>query len=335
VSNLDPQPAVAVVGGDAVDGPTWEPLEGRDVVLGGTRAHGTDDLTVSRTLPNRTRRMVGAWCFVDHFGPSNGDGMMVAPHPHTGLQTVTWLIEGAVLHRDSLANIQLIQPGQLNLMTAGHGIAHAEVSPAPGLLHGVQLWVALPSGARGIGPHFEHHADLPSLVDGGAQVRLLAGSLGGLTSPARVYTPLLGAEISVRTGAEITLPLDSEFEYAILPLTGSPTVDGQPIERGPLVYLGRGRDLLTVGTVGTAGRAGNVGAAGGAARALLLGGEPFTERIVMWWNFIARSHDEVAADREDWMAGRRFGTVIDYDGPALPAPPMPTTELIPRGRVRD
>jgi redox-sensitive bicupin YhaK (pirin superfamily) len=319
VSDLDPHPSVAVCGGDTVDGPVWESLDGRDVVLGGTRAKGTDGLTVSRTLPNRTRRMVGAWCFVDHFGPSDGEGMQVAPHPHTGLQTVTWLLDGAVLHRDSLANTQLIQPGQLNLMTAGRAIAHAETSPARGPLHGVQLWVALPDSARGGPPRFEHLDQLPTLANGAGQVRVLAGELGGVASPARVYCPLVGAEVSLR-GRDCTLPLDRDFEYAVLPLTGPIEVDGVPAPAGPLLYLGRGRDRLRLG-------------AAGPAKALLLGGEPFTERIVMWWNFIGRSHDEIVADREDWMAGRRFGPVVGYDGEALPAPPMPSTPLLPRGRV--
>jgi redox-sensitive bicupin YhaK (pirin superfamily) len=261
--------------------------------------------------------MVGAWCFVDHFGPSDGDGMNVAPHPHTGLQTVTWLVEGAVLHRDSLANTQLIRPGQLNLMTAGRAIAHAEVSPAPGRLHGVQLWVALPDGARGVEPRFEHHADLPTVRDGAAQVRVLTGELAGVVSPARAYSPLVGAEVTV--AGEVTLPLRADFEYAVLPLTGPVEVDGSELPVGPLLYLGRGRsDLRLAGT----------------ASLLLLGGEPFTERIVMWWNFIGRSHDEIVADREDWMAGRRFSPVVGYDGDPLPAPPLPTTPLLPRGRLR-
>jgi redox-sensitive bicupin YhaK (pirin superfamily) len=325
MSNLDPHPAVALVGGEAVDGPTRELLEGRDVVLGGTRAKGTEGLTVSRTLPNRDRRMVGAWCFVDHFGsaerdgsgPADGDGMQVAPHPHTGLQTVTWLIEGKVLHRDSLANTQLIRPGQLNLMTAGRAIAHAETSPAPGRLHGVQLWVALPDDARAVEPAFEHHEELPTVVDGAATVRVLTGELAGVTSPARAYSPLVGAEVSL--AGEMTLPLNPDFEYAVLPLTGPVEVDGSVLERGPLLYLGRGRDDLRLA---------------GSASLLLLGGEPFTERIVMWWNFIGRSHDEIAADREDWMAGRRFSPVVGYDGDPLPAPPLPTTPLLPRGRTR-
>ncbi len=321
MSNLDPEPAVTVAGDAAPDGPSWELLTPRDVVLGGTRARGTDGLTVARTLPNRSRRMVGAWCFVDHFGPASGAGMNVAPHPHTGLQTVTWLLDGSIVHRDSLANTQLIRPGQLNLMTAGRAIAHAEISPAdaPPELHGVQLWVALPEPSRRVDPHFEHHADLPTLVEGTAQIRVLAGELAGVTSPARTYSPLVGAEITIDADAEVTLPLTPDFEYGVLALTGPVEVDGVGLERGPLLYLGRGRSEVSLGTART-------------GKVLLLGGEPFTEKIVMWWNFIARSHDEIVADREAWMAGR-FAPVADSGDP-LPAPPMPTTPLLPRGRVR-
>jgi redox-sensitive bicupin YhaK (pirin superfamily) len=318
VSNLDPKPAVAVVGGTDADGPSWEELAPREVVLGGTRAKGTDGLPVARVLPTRTRRMVGAWCFLDHFD-GVGAGMMVAPHPHTGLQTVTWLLDGAVQHRDSLGNTQLIRPGQLNLMTAGRGIAHAETSPddAPPSLHGVQLWVALPDDARGGEPGFEHLPELPTVTDGGARVRVLAGELAGVTSPARIFSPLVGAEITLAAGSRLELPLQPEFEYAMMGLTGGVTLDGREVESGPLVYLGRGRATLELTTTAP-------------VTALLLGGEPFGHKIVMWWNFIGRSHEEIVADREDWMAGRRFPTVVGYDGPALPAPPLPMTPLLPR-----
>ena len=163
MSNLERSPREMACGGRAtvaVD-PVREVLVGRPVALGGPRG-----MTVTRTLPNRGRRMVGAWCFVDYYGPddvSDSPGMQVAPHPHTGLQTVSWLVEGEVLHRDSVGSVQLVRPGQLNLMTAGHGISHSEQSPADRspVLHGVQLWTALPDHDRDVRPHFEHHPDLP------------------------------------------------------------------------------------------------------------------------------------------------------------------------------
>src|SRR3954447_23645793 len=196
MSNLDPDPHESRCGGLATVAaePVRELLTGHEVALGGARA-----MTVTRTLPNRARRMVGAWCFLDFYGPDDVDasgGMRVPPHPHTGLQTVSWLVAGDVLHRDSLGSEQLVEPGQLNLMTAGGGISHAEETPvvhAP-TLHGVQLWVALPDADRRVAPHFEHHPDLPTLVDGGASVTVLMGTLGAATSPARCYTPLVGAD---------------------------------------------------------------------------------------------------------------------------------------------
>jgi redox-sensitive bicupin YhaK (pirin superfamily) len=271
--------------------------------------------------------MIGAWCFVDHYGPDNiadRPGMRVPPHPHTGLQTVSWLVEGEVLHRDSLGNEQLIRPGQLNLMTAGHGIAHAEESPddRPPMLHGVQLWVALPDTALRVAPGFEHHPALPTLTDSGARVAVLVGELAGATSAATAYTPLLGAEVWLDAGADVRLPLRPEFEHAVLGLSGSVRVDGVPLTPGPLLYLGCGRSDLAVQGDDQP------------SRVLLLGGEPFDEQIVMWWNFVGRSHDEIVQARADWMAGRRFGPVLGYRGDPLPAPAMPTTQLKPRGRLR-
>lgn len=317
MSNLEPRPTPAVSGGtiDVAGGPVLEVLYGRDVVLGGTRG-----LPVSRTLPNKERRMVGAWCFVDHY--RGGDTpMRVPPHPHTGLQTVTWLVEGEVRHRDSLANDQLIRPAELNLMTAGRGIAHAEESAGAGPLHGVQLWVALPDQDRDTAPAFAHHADLPGGQHGGATVRLLVGELEGARSPARAYTPIIGAEISFDRPGRCSLRIESDFEYAALTLDGRASVAGVALDPGPLLYLGTGRGTLAL-------------AAEGPARLLLLGGEPFDEEIVMWWNFIGRRHDDIAGYRDDWAAGRRFGAVPGFNGSPLPAPELPTSTLRPRSRHR-
>jgi redox-sensitive bicupin YhaK (pirin superfamily) len=304
-----------------------EPLAPRDVLLGRT-TH------VRRIVPNKGRRMIGAWCFLDHYGPDDikaTGGMWVPPHPHTGLQTVTWLFEGLGLHTDSLGSHQLIRPGQLNVMTAGHGICHAEVSPeeAPTRLHGVQLWVCLPDEVRDTAPaDFTHLAELPTYDEPGVRVRVLTGSLGGETSSAPTYTPLVGAEVTLQPGATTVLPLDPGFEHGVLVAQGAAQVDGVPIERNAMSFLGSGRDSLEV-------RAD----AHEETVALLLGGEPFEEEIVMWWNFIGRSHEELVAQREAWngsgLAHRpeRFGTVEDFDGDRLLAPPMPNVRLRPRGRA--
>jgi quercetin 2,3-dioxygenase len=299
-----------------------ELLEGAPVALGGPRG-----FAVTRTLPHRQRRTVGAWCFLDAYGPhdlAGSDGMRVGPHPHTGLQTVTWLVAGEVLHRDSLGHRQEIRPGQLNIMTAGRGISHAEETPrehSP-TLQGVQLWVALPHAVRDMAPAFASFADLPVVTAAGLRATVLIGELAGAASPAPAHTPLVGAEITLDPGADSTLPLRPDFEYAVLALDGAATVDDATLKPGPLLYLGAGRSSVRLAT-------------GSAARVLLLGGEPFEERLVMWWNFVARDHDEIVQMRADWVdATPRFGTVHGYDGPALPAPPMPITRLVPRGRVR-
>jgi redox-sensitive bicupin YhaK (pirin superfamily) len=298
--------------------PVHEVLAGREVPLGGTRA-----ILVRRTLPDRTLRTVGPWCFVDHYGPhdvSRGRGMAVPPHPHTGLQTVSWLLEGEVEHRDSVGNVVIIRPGELNLMTSGRGIAHSEDStPESATLHGVQLWVALPDSHRRQAPHFEHHADLPVLEETGVSVTVIIGELGGTTSPARSYSPIVGVHVLLAANVSAVLPLDREFEHAALLLDGSATVDGVRAVVGTLLYLGGGRSDLAI-------------VADERSNLLLLGGTPFEEDLLMWWNFVGRSHEEIVADRTDWEEGRRFGVVADYPGRPLPAPPLPTTRLRSRAR---
>jgi redox-sensitive bicupin YhaK (pirin superfamily) len=281
--------------------PEVELLPSRHATVGG--------LGVRRALPRRQRRTVGAWCFADHFGPAAAPATMaVGPHPHTGLHTVTWLVEGEVLHRDSLGSEQRIRPGQLNLMTAGHGVAHAEET-APGFagaLHGIQLWVAQPEATRHGTPAFEHHAELPTLVFGPAVATVLVGEVGSARSPARTDTPLVGAELTSSGGSSV-VPLAAAFEHALVVLEGTVRVGGADVGPGALAYLGEGRDELVI-------------EAPGPGRALLLGGAPLTEQIVMGWNFVGRSRAEVERDGADWNAGaERFGTVAS-DLPRIPAP---------------
>ena len=324
MSNLERSPRETLCGGRA--GVAVEPVRelqfGHSVALGGPRA-----MTVTRTLPNRTRRMVGAWCFVDHFGPTDlrdSAGMQVPPHPHTGLQTVSWLVEGEILHRDSVGHRQLITPGRLNLMTAGQGISHSEESPAqrPPTLHGVQLWTALPDRDRRTEPHFESHADLPVHTDSGLTLTVFMGEIAGQVSPAQIYSPLVGAEAALAPGTDVRLALQPGWEYAALGLTGAADVDGVRLAAGALLYLGLGRDEVSV-------------RAEQPTRLLIIGGEPFAERIVMWWNFVGRDHDDIVAARTDWMAADpRFGTVHGYGGDPLAAPALPSVRFKPRGRER-
>ena len=304
--------------------PTAEVLAPREVPLGGPRA-----MTVRRTLPQRQRTLIGAWCFVDHYGPDDvreTGGMVVAPHPHIGLQTVSWLFEGAVTHRDSAGNHALVVPGELNLMTAGHGISHSEVStPDTASLHGAQLWVALPADRRDVEPGFAHYAP-PELGEPGWTAKVFLGSLFGSESPVATATPLLGAELRLDEGSVLDVPVVPGFEHGVLVDQGVVTVGDVEGKPGDLVYLPPGRPRLTV-------------TASEEARVLLLGGPPFGEQIVMWWNFVGRDHAEVAQARADWQAqiadgtqaDGRFGVVFDEPLPPIPAPALPNATLRSRG----
>ncbi|MFE2163770.1 pirin family protein [Streptomyces sp. NPDC059447] len=295
-----------------------EILTARDVPLGGPRA-----MTVRRTLPQRARTLIGAWCFADHYGPdrvADSGGMDVAPHPHTGLQTVSWLFSGEIEHRDSLGTHAFVQPGELNLMTGGHGISHTEVStPGTTVLHGVQLWVALPGEHRHAPRDFQHHAPERLRVDG-AELRVFLGTLAGETSPVRTFTPLLGAEIVIDAGAAVTLDVDPEFEHGLLVDEGDVRFDGTRLLPAQLGYASPGRTALTLANTSNL-----------PARTVLLGGPPFEEEIVMWWNFIGRSHRDIALAREEWeRASDRFGAVDGYPGDRLPAPALPNAVIAPR-----
>jgi hypothetical protein len=320
MSNLDRSPQFARGGGrgQITAEPVLELFAGREVTLGG-------DTVVRRLLPNLGRRLVGPWCFVDHYGPddvTDGPGMRVPPHPHIGLQTVSWLLDGEVHHRDSLGSDQLIRPGELGLMTAGGGIAHAENSPVrhPALLHGVQLWVALPGPARATEPGWQHHASLPAHSADGMTATVIMGELDGAQSPGTAFSAIVGVDVSLAASADAVVPLEPDFEYAVLTMSGALDVDGVTLTPGAMLYLGCGRrDLRLVSDPG--------------ARVLLLGGEPFDEEIVMWWNFVARTGEEITQARERWMTGPGFGSVPDAGDPT-PAPPLPPGTLQPGGRVR-
>ena len=295
----------------------------RQVPLGGPRS-----MTVRRTLPARERSFVGAWCFVDHYGPddvSATGGMDVAPHPHCGLATVSWLFSGEVEHRDSLGTVALVRPGEVNLMTAGRGISHSEVStPSTTVLHGAQLWLVLPTDVADVAARFEHHVPPVVEVGEGVRAQVFVGSLWGSSSPVRVETPLVGAEVVLATDATVVLPVPDGFEVSVLVDTGSVTLGDTGLARGELGVVGAARH--PGGVTVTAGAAG--------ARVLVLGGEPFGEEVVMWWNFIGRSNDDVVAAREAWEGGpERFGVVEGYVGPVprIPAPALPGVRLKPRG----
>ncbi|NEA49321.1 pirin family protein [Streptomyces sp. SID10815] len=295
-----------------------EVLTPRDVPLGGPRA-----MAVRRTLPQRSRPLIGAWCFVDHYGPDDvagTGGMRVAPHPHTGLQTVSWLFSGEIEHRDSLGSHALVRPGELNLMTGGHGISHAEFSTGgTTVLHGVQLWVALPEEHRHTARDFRHHVPEP-VRTGDAGIKVFLGELAGSVSPVRTFTPLLGAEITLAPHASVTLAVDPGFEHGLLVDAGDVRLAGTALRPAELGYVPPGRDTLTL-----------VNESAAPARTVLLGGAPFEEEIVMWWNFVGRSHDDIVRARQDWAdATDRFGVVEGCPAARLPAPALPNATIRPR-----
>ena len=319
-----------------------ELLAPRQVPLGGPRA-----MDVRRTLPQRQRSLIGAWRFLDHYGPDRvGDsgGMKVPRHPHTGLQTVSWLFTGEIEHQDSAGFHAAVRPGEVNLMTAGRGISHSEFStPDTTVLHGAQLWVALPDTARHMAPTFEHYR--PEPVSGnGWTMRVFLGALSGSVSPVATHTPLLGSEILLEAGAELTLETKTSFEHGLLLDSGTLLLDGHPVPKDHLAYVPVGCGSLTL----AAGPDG--------ARVLLIGGEPLGEKIVMWWNFVGRSHEDVVAYRNQWQAeigaddgadagpaaahaaaaaatgaDLRFGPFPPGGPAALPAPALPNARIRPRG----
>ena len=283
-----------------------ESYSNRELTLG--------SLAIARALPVKDKRLVGPWCFLDRFGPltfSGGKPMDVAPHPHIGLQTVTWLLEGEVAHDDSLGCESVLRPHGVNVMTSGGGIAHAEQTPHDntGRLNGVQLWVALPDDRRHMSAMFEHFPDVPVFDSRAGRVSVFAGSLLGHTSPARYFSELVGADLHVRAGQTLEVPLRPEFEHAFLVLTGDAMLGDQPLEHSVLYYIGRTRSEAHI-------------ASRGGCRILLIGGPPFPEQILMWWNFVARTQDEIAQARTDWEHHTRFGDVAAYKGPRLNAPSL-------------
>lgn len=320
MSDLEVRPVEHAVGSRVSSGPEELLTTARKVWLGKTTE-------VARALPDRQIAMIGAWCFLDHYGPedvADSPGMRVWAHPHTGLQTVSWLLEGEIEHRDGLGSRVAVRPGELNIMTAGHGIVHSELSlpDKPPTLHGVQLWVALPDADRDIAPRFENYPDLPVVERDGLRATVLLGTVAGVTSPARTHSPLAGADLVLSAGAAVELVLDPAFEYGICVLSGQATVGRTDVGVDQLLYLGRGRDVVGLTSVG-------------GARMILLGGEPFEEEIVMWWNFIGRSHAEVVGFRAAWeRRDARFAPVVSRDERVLEAPTMPSVPLKPRPRRR-
>jgi redox-sensitive bicupin YhaK (pirin superfamily) len=276
-------------------------------------------IEISRTIPHARLKTIGAWCFIDHFGPTEQtEPMVVAAHPHSGLQTVTWLFEGRIEHRDSVGSVQLITPGQVNLMTAGRGISHSELSlEGAKWFHGVQLWVALPRQSLGIDPFFEHIEQLPRLANQGLRATVLVGEFMGHAANGTTFTPLMGVELVLEPGT-YKIPVDAVMEHGLMPVERDVVVAGQRMEISSLHYFEVGKAELEIIVSKT-------------ATMVLLGGEPLQEKILMWWNFIGRTHEDIALARSQWNKREdRSASFEDNVGGWIPAPDLPSVHLKPR-----
>ena len=284
-------------------------------------SHDLGSFEVRRAVPSMDCRMVGPFVFVDQFGPAQlalGEGMDVRPHPHINLATVTWLFEGAIEHRDSLGTFSTIHPGTVNLMTAGSGIVHSERSPAAERaggpkLYGMQTWLALPEGREEIAPAFEAVSDLPVIDGSGAQARIVMGSLWGQRAATTCYAETIYAEILLAAGGAIPIQAEAD-ERAVMLVGGEASLDGEPLKLYDLVVLRPG-DAMTL----RSDRGG---------RAMLLGGEAFTSRRYVWWNFVSSNRERIEQAKADWREGR-FGKVPGDEDEFIPLPEVPKTVSYP------
>lgn len=270
---------------------------------------------IKRALPSRHKRMIGAWCFLDHAGPvtfPKGDGLDVGPHPHIGLQTFTWMIEGTMLHQDSVGSELLIKPKQVNLMTAGYGISHTEVAPdTETKMHAAQLWIALPDDKINMAPRFDHYPELPAIEKDGVEFTVLVGDFLNVKSPVAVHTELLGVDLAAKVPTTTRLVLNSKFEYGFMALEGTATINGHELTNDNMLVLEPGVTEIDVQIHEN-------------SRVLLLGGEPFESPILLWWNFVGRTQEELEQAREQWInQDARFGTIANYQGARLEAPILP------------
>jgi len=284
--------------------------------------HDLGDFKVNRTLPSRERTMVGPFIFVDEFGPARlpaGRGMDVRPHPHINLATVTYLFEGAIEHRDSIGSRAVIEPGAINLMTAGSGIVHSERSPqhlrATGpSLYGMQTWLALPDGQEEIAPAFDHVAadNLPVIQEAGVHARVLMGTLWGATAATPQHSPTIYADIELTGGS---IPIEAEAdERAVMLVAGEAELDGESLDLFTLYVLRPGHEARLSSATGS--------------RVMLLGGQAFSTRRYVFWNFVSSSRGRINQAKEDWKA-LRFALIPGDDEEYIPLPEVPLTVSYP------
>jgi redox-sensitive bicupin YhaK (pirin superfamily) len=285
--------------------------------------HDLGDFKVNRTLPSRPRTMVGPFIFVDEFGPARlptGRGMDVRPHPHINLATVTYLFEGAIEHRDSIGSRAVIEPGAINLMTAGSGIVHSERSPqevrAEGpSLYGMQTWLALPDGREEIDPAFDHvpARELPLIEDGAARARVLMGTLWGATAATPCHSPTIYADIELEAGGSIPIDSDAD-ERAIMLVGGEAELDGALLDPFALYVIRPGHNPRI--------------SSDGGGRLMLMGGGAFATPRHVFWNFVSSSRDRINQAKDDWKA-LRFPLIPGDDQEFIPLPEVPLTVSYP------
>jgi redox-sensitive bicupin YhaK (pirin superfamily) len=285
--------------------------------------HDLGDFKVNRVLPARERTMVGPFIFVDEFGPARlpaGRGMDVRPHPHINLATVTYLFEGAIEHRDSIGSHAVIEPGAINLMTAGSGIVHSERSPqlsrmdGPSM-YGMQTWLALPDGREEIAPAFDHvpSGGLPLIEDGKASARVLMGTLWGATAATPQHSSTIYVDIELGMGGSIAVEANAD-ERAVMLVGGAAELDGQPLQQFTLYVLRPGHEARLSSNAG--------------GRLMLMGGEAFATRRYVFWNFVSSSRDRINQAKEDWKA-LRFPLIPGDDQEYIPLPQIPLTVSYP------
>jgi len=285
--------------------------------------HDLGAFKVRRALPARERTMVGPFIFVDQFGPARlapGEGMDVRPHPHINLATVTYLFDGMIEHRDSIGSRQVIEPGAINLMTAGKGIVHSERSPAGARaegpsFYGMQTWLALPDGREEDEPAFEHvpGGELPLIEGDGVTARVLMGTLWGKTAGTTCHSPTIYADIALDVGASVPIDADAD-ERAVMLTEGEASLDGQPLEPFALYVLRPGHAARLTATT--------------TARIMLLGGGAFATARHVLWNFVSSSHDRIEQAKQDWIA-RRFPLIPGDSEEYIPYPAIPKTVSYP------
>ena len=285
--------------------------------------HDLGAFKVRRALPARERTMVGPFIFVDEFGPARlacGEGMDVRPHPHINLATVTYLFDGAIEHRDSLGSRKVIEPGAINLMTAGKGIVHSERSPpetrAVGpSFYGMQTWLALPDGKEELDPAFDHvpGTELPLVESDRARARVLMGTLWGATAGTPCHSPTIYADVELDPGGSVPVDADAD-ERAIMVVGGAAELDGEALEPFALYVLRPGHAARLSSSAG--------------GRAMLMGGEAFATPRHVFWNFVSSSRDRINQAKEDWKA-LRFPLIPGDDDEFIPLPEVPTTVSYP------